>query len=225
MGELVLFPTANGDVIMLGVNPLALNFQNVDEWPHDGDETYVAHGFGGNWAYDLYKLSLSNPPPAGSISNVSVRSYCSVRNVSYTARIRHVIKTHGNIYLSSSWYTNYNPYWERAWDLSVNPSTGQSWTWSEIACIQFGVWLNANGSAGSVACTSIRVAVTFSETASKEGADSFALVDSGVKEVIVSIEKTGSDSLILTDSGERIIAPLVPVAIFVIKERRTERLS
>jgi len=224
MGELVLFPTGVGDVRMLSSAPNVSpdNWQNVNEWPPDGEASIVYRDGEWGWDYDLYRLTLPSPPPSGPISKISHRMYCDCYLSGYA---KHCIKTHGLVYPSSQeWFIiNYDS--ELVFDWLVNPYTGQSWTWSEIATLQFGPWLCSSHTGSIQKCTSVRIGVSFTEEQYKSGSDSFVLADSGVKEVIAAIEKTGSDSLILTDSAKRIISPLVPVAIFVIKERRTERLS
>ena len=78
MGELVLFPTGRGDVTMLSSAPNVSpdNYQNVDEWPPDGDISNVYRDGEWGWDYDLYRLTLPDPPPSGPISKISHRMYC-----------------------------------------------------------------------------------------------------------------------------------------------------
>jgi len=241
MGELLLLPTGAGDVtaIQSQYPSSGQHYDKMDDpgsaYIYDRFETYVREDrYGGDNFYDLYKVSLPEPPPSGSISSVKIHSVFASKK-SDAEETDHgiikghsVLKTHGQVYFSS-WHSA-SGWWSEAsvgqgLICDVNPFTGASWTWSEVASMQIGTGLDSINWTRIAVATKACAVVVFWGDIQKEGADSFALVDSGVRDIIAAIEKTGSDSLILTDSAERIISPLVPVAIFVIKERRTERLS
>lgn len=159
--QLIIRPSANGDVIQLSKTGDTSNYKCVDELIKDNWTTYVWTFE--NTQYDLYQLD-NHTTESGNITKVSIFAYInphwSTDNWAKTVIKIAGIEYRGNqiILIKNNWNLISTSY-------ATQPSDSSVWTWAAIDALQGGIEMMNNGG-DVVGCTQLYVIVDWSEATS-----------------------------------------------------------